>query len=157
MIRQCYDMNCRARPKSRTKFSPWFGLLHVNFGCFINYDIHELVKALQMNEGLISIFVPHSRIKHRKRGRQRVQTWARTRITFFRFTDHPGTTGVMRSNSSVGCGLEIHAQLSVLRCAFLYCRTTKSRLLPSVNINGDINKHVLDGLHAITEAPVGDF
>src|ERR1700753_3961459 len=40
-------MNCETRPKPRTKFSPWFGLFHVNLGCFIDYDIHEFVKALE--------------------------------------------------------------------------------------------------------------
>jgi hypothetical protein len=40
-------MNCETRPKPRTEFSPWFGLFHVNLGCFIDYDIHEFVKALE--------------------------------------------------------------------------------------------------------------
>jgi len=41
------DMNRETGPGSRTKFSPWFGLLHVNLGCFIHHDIHELVKTLR--------------------------------------------------------------------------------------------------------------
>ena len=40
-------MNLETRPGERTKFSPWFGLLHVNLGCFIYHNIHELVEALQ--------------------------------------------------------------------------------------------------------------
>ena len=62
-------MNFETGPEPRTKFSPWFGLLHVNLGCFIHHDVHELVEALQeRSEGSISIFVARSRIEHRKRG-----------------------------------------------------------------------------------------
>jgi len=52
MTRQRLDMNLETGSGARTKFSPWFGLLHVNLGCFINHNIHELVEALQkVNEG----------------------------------------------------------------------------------------------------------
>jgi len=44
------DMNRKTGPGSRTKFSPWFGLLHVNLGCFIYHDIHELVETLQKTD-----------------------------------------------------------------------------------------------------------
>jgi len=45
-------MNFETGPGARTKFSPWFGLLHVNLGCFIYHNVHELVEALQkMNRG----------------------------------------------------------------------------------------------------------
>ena len=47
--------------------------------------------------------------------------------------------GVVCSNPGAEGELEIHAQLSDLQCAFLCCRTAKSRLWSSVSVNEGIN------------------
>jgi hypothetical protein len=90
-------MNRETRPGSRTKFSPWFGLLHVNLGCFIHHNIHELVKALQKtNEGrsASSYCALESSTENGAGGGgcEDANMDANTKGNF-RFTIHPDTTG----------------------------------------------------------------
>lgn len=135
MTGQRLDMNFETRSGARTKFSPWFGFLHVNLGCFINHDVHELVEALQkMNEGrsAFSYCALESSTENGvgSGGRGGANGDVNTKDNF-RPAIHPDTTRVACSNSGVGCGLEMHARLYVLQCASLYCRTAKSRPSPS--------------------------
>lgn len=96
------DMNRKTEPGSRTKFSPWFGLLHVNLGCFIHHDVHELVEALwETKEGQLTS--SHSALESTTEngaggGRECEGTNmdANTKENF-RFTIHPDTTGVVCS------------------------------------------------------------
>jgi len=93
MTRQCLDMNLETRPGARTKFSPWFGLLHVNLGCFINHNVHELVEALQkMNEGRSAFSYCALESSTENGGRGGANGDVNTKDNF-RSAIHPDTTG----------------------------------------------------------------